>query len=211
MTGAAGGLLALTLVVAALDWFAVATSNRRLEYVAKPGTMVALIGVVVAIDPVDDGARTWFVVALVLCLLGDVFLMLPSDRFVEGLASFLLGHIAYVVGLLQLDPGVSGAMLGAVVVGAAVPILGARIVRAVRTGPEPELVVPVVAYMTVISGMVVSAWATGIAFAAAGAASFYASDALIAWTRFVQDLRWGRVAVIVTYHLAQVGLVLALV
>ena len=28
---------------------------------------------------------------------GDIFLMLPNDRFVAGLASFLVGHLAYVV------------------------------------------------------------------------------------------------------------------
>ncbi len=211
MTGAAGVLLALTMVIAAADWFAVGTGNRTLEYVAKPATMIALLGVALTLDPVDGAARSWLVVALVLCLLGDVFLMLPSDRFVEGLAAFLLGHIAYVVGLVHLGVDVAGALVGIVLVAAAVPILGVRIVRAVRTGPEPELQGPVVAYMAVISMMVVAAWATTVPVAAAGAVSFYASDALIAWTRFVRDLAWGRVAVIVTYHLAQVGLVLALV
>lgn len=211
MTGAAGGLLALTLLIAVVDWIAVGTDDRRLEYVAKPATMVALIGTALLLDPVDAGARTWFVVALALCLLGDVWLMLPSDRFVEGLASFLLGHIAYVVGLLRLDVAATGLVVGGVAVGIALVVLGVPIVRAVRSGPEPALAAPVLAYMAVISAMVVVAWGTAIPVAAAGAASFYASDALIAWTRFVRDVAWGRVAVIVTYHLAQVGLVLALV
>jgi uncharacterized membrane protein YhhN len=43
-----------------------------------------------------------------------------------------------------------------------------------------------------------------------GAVAFYVSDALIAWTRFIADFRHSRLAVMVTYHLAQVGLVLAL-
>ena len=57
-----------------------------------------LIGCALALDPDDDAVRTWFVAALVLCLIGDVFLMLPQDLFVFGLASFLLGHLAYIVG-----------------------------------------------------------------------------------------------------------------
>ena len=44
-----------------------------------------------------------------------------------------------------------------------------------------------------------------------GAGLFYVSDALIAWNRFVAETRHGRVAIMVTYHLAQVGLVLSLV
>jgi uncharacterized membrane protein YhhN len=52
---------------------------------------------------------------------------------------------------------------------------------------------------------------TASAFAIAGALLFYVSDSLIAVTNFIQDHPMGRLAVMVTYHLAQVGLVLALV
>jgi uncharacterized membrane protein YhhN len=80
----------------------------------------------------------------------------------------------------------------------------------VRAGDEPELAGPVVAYMLVISAMVATAVGTGHAAAIAGAASFYASDALIAWNRFLRATRHARVVIMVTYHLAQVGLVLSL-
>ena len=65
--------------------------------------------------------------------------------------------------------------------------------------------------MLVISVMVASAVGTLDALAIVGACLFYTSDALIAWTRFIQDFRHGRLAVMVTYHLAQFGLVLSLV
>ena len=211
MTTLAAVLLGATFVVAALDWFAVGRGDQRLEYVMKPLTMVVLIGAALALDDVDGTARSWFVAALVLSLAGDVFLMLPSDQFVPGLASFLLGHIAYIVGLQSLDTSTTGLVIGLAVVVVALPLLGLRIANAVRSGDEPALLGPVVAYMLVISAMVVSASATGNVFAIAGAVSFYASDALIAWTRFIEDFPWGRVAIIVTYHLAQVGLVLSLV
>lgn len=211
MTTLAVVLLGATFVVAALDWYAVGRGDQRLEYVMKPLTMVVLIGAALALDDVDGTARSWFVAALALSLAGDVFLMLPSDQFVPGLASFLLGHIAYIVGLQSLDTSATGLVIGLVVVLVALPVLGLRIAKAVRSGDEPALLGPVVAYMLVISAMVVSASATGNVFAIAGAVSFYASDALIAWTRFIEDFPWGRVGIIVTYHLAQVGLVLSLV
>lgn len=210
MDGTVIALLAATLVVAAIDWWAVGTDRRRVEYVAKPLTMVVLIAAALALDPVDGTARTWFVVAQVLSLAGDVFLMLPRDLFVPGLTSFLLGHVAYIVGLLSLDTSVVGLAVGVGIVAVALPWLGLRILRAVRTGSEPELAVPVTAYVLVISAMVISAGASGSAIALAGAVSFYVSDALIAWTRFIQPLAWGRVAVMVTYHAAQIALVASL-
>lgn len=211
MNALAWGLVALTLAVAVADWFAVHTDRAPLEYAAKPGTMVALVGVALALDPANGTARAWFVVALVLSLIGDVFLMLPRDLFVAGLVSFLFGHVAYIVGLWSGDTSVAGLVVGAVAVAILAPWLGSRILGAVRGGDEPELAVPVAVYIVVISAMVVSAGASGQPLALAGALSFYASDALIAWNRFVTRYAWGPLAIIVTYHLAQVGLVLSLV
>jgi uncharacterized membrane protein YhhN len=211
VTGAAFLLLAFTLVVAFGDWVAVARGHRALEYVCKPLTMVVLIAATLALDVDDPAVRAWFVAALVLCLLGDIFLMLPQDLFVPGLGAFLLGHIAYVVGM-HVD-GVDGLrlMVGLVVVAVALAVLGNRILRAVRAGDERALAGPVTAYMGVISAMVASAIGTGSVVAVAGASSFYASDALIAWNRFIAATRHAGVAIMVTYHLGQIGLVLSLI
>ena len=210
MNGPAFVLLALALAAAAFDWVAVHEEQKLLEYVCKPLTLALLIGCALTLDPADEAVRAWFVAALALCLIGDVFLMLPQDVFVPGLASFLLGHVAYIVGM-HVD-GVDGArfMVGIVTVMLLLAVLGTRILRGVRAGPEPALAGPVVAYMFVISAMVASAIGVGHAAGVVGAGLFYASDALIAWNRFVGETRHGRVAIMVTYHLAQVGLVLSL-
>ena len=210
MDGLAVVLVAAAVVVAVLDWVAVARDDRRTEYVCKPLTMVLLVAAALALDPVDGTARAWFVAALVLSLAGDVFLMLPRDRFVPGLASFLLAHLAYIVGLRYLGTAGAGFLAGVVVVGVALPFLAPRILGAIADSDDTALAAPVMAYMAVISVMVVAAGGSGSAVALAGAVSFYVSDALIAWTRFVSEIRHGRVAVMVTYHLAQVGLVLSL-
>jgi alkenylglycerophosphocholine hydrolase len=101
-------------------------------------------------------------------------------------------------------------LIGLVIVAVAVVVLGRRIVAGVAEGSEPELVVPVAAYIGAISLMVASAIGTTVALAIVGASLFYVSDALIAWTRFIKDLKWGRLSIIVTYHLAQFALVLSL-
>jgi uncharacterized membrane protein YhhN len=101
--------------------------------------------------------------------------------------------------------------IGLVVVALAVAVIGLTILRHVRAGPEPEMTGPVTAYMVVISAMVACAVGVGHPLGVAGAGLFYASDSLIAWNRFIGETRHGRLAIIVTYHLAQVGLVLSLV
>ena len=126
-----------------------------------------------------------------------------------GLGSFLLGHIAYIVGM-HVD-GVDGPrfLVGIVIVMALLAVIGTRILRGVRAGPDPGLAGPVVAYMCVISAMVASAIGVGDRVMVVGA------GALLRERRAhrVEPLRRARpatagVAIMVTYHLAQVGLVL---
>ena len=200
---AAGGL-------AAADWAAVVARRKPLEYVFKPAVLGALLVVALVLQPDDAGQRAWFVAALVLSLAGDVFLMLPGDRFVPGLASFLAGHLAYTAGLSREVHSGAGLAVGALVVMAVAVPLAARILGAVRRGEHPGLAGPVGAYVLVISTMVATATATGDPRAAVGAWLFYASDALIAWNRFVRPFGWALLAIIVTYHVGQALLVLSL-
>ena len=210
MTGAALAWLIVAGLFAVGDWLARATRNERLEYVSKPATLVALVATAVALTPAHDlGARrTWFVVALVCSLAGDVLLLLPSDLFVAGLAAFLVGHLFYVAGLWAHGPGaVSFAIALGVVVVVVAPV-GHRVLRALRG--RRQLGVPVALYMVVISVMLASALATGNVLAGLGAALFVSSDAMIAWNRFVAPFGAADLGIMVTYHLGQAGLVLSL-
>lgn len=197
------GALALT------DWVAVARGHRPAEYVCKPASLAVLTVTAMVLDPTNEAQRVWFVVALALSLAGDVFLMLPRDRFVAGLGSFLVAHVAYVIGLSQTDPSVVALGVGAVGVSVVAVPLGHRVIQGARDR-DHRLVVPVGLYITVISVMVATALATGNAWAMAGALLFYGSDALIGWSRFVGPLARSRLAIMVTYHLGQAGLVVSL-
>lgn len=211
MTTTAWVLLVTAALVASVDWWAVWARREAVRHVTKPGALVALIGVAVTLEPFDPTIRTWMVVGLVLSLAGDVFLMLPERWFVAGLASFLLGHVAYVVALQQAPRSLGWTAAGAAVVVACGATVGRRIVSVVASGPKRALTGPVIAYLVVISAMVVSAFGTSAGWAIAGALLFYVSDATLAWNRFVAPLRFGPLAVMVTYHLGQAGLVAWLV
>jgi uncharacterized membrane protein YhhN len=202
-------LLALTAVVAVVDWLAVATERRPVEYACKPLTMVGLVGVALAHDTGEGAARVAVIVALLLSLAGDVLLMVPRDLFVAGLAAFFAAHVAYVVAMVLIGAWGPGLLLGAIGVGIAVLAIGRPIVGGAARR-DPGLRVPVLAYVTVISVMVAVAAGTGVALVLAGAVAFYLSDAILGWTRFVADIPRGRVAVMVTYHLGQALLVLGI-
>lgn len=207
MTTAAWVLLAAATAFALANWIAVAVGSKRLEYVCKPATLTLLIALAVMLDPVHGDTRTWFVVALVLSLSGDVFLMLPGNFFVYGLGSFLLGHVAYVVGL---NLHTEGNWWYAVPVVLVVALLAVRLVGGIRRGDTPGLVGPVVAYVIVIGAMGTSAVASGNALAAAGALLFMLSDSLIGETRFVRPWVGAGVAIMVTYHVGQALLTVSL-
>lgn len=206
----AGWLLVAGVAVAIVDWWAVGTARRNVEYVAKPATMVPIIAAAAVLDPVHAGMRWWFVAALVLSLVGDVFLMLPREElFVFGLGAFLLGHIAYTVGFVV--GGVSPLVMAITLVplGLFVGAVAPTVVTNARRH-DPRLGLPVALYVAVISAMVVAAFGSGSAAAIVGALLFYLSDLTIGWSRFVRDFPAARLVIIVTYHAAQLLLVVSL-
>lgn len=210
LTSTATVSLAGAGVLAVTNWWAVSAGKRIVEWVTKPGVMVLLIVTALALAPTSDATRAWVVVGLVCSLLGDVFLMLPVERFVAGLASFLVAHVAYVVAFVLEWSSAIGAAIGVGFVVVAAATIGRRIVSTVRT-KEPAFTGPVAAYLVVISAMVVAAFATANPWTIAGALCFFASDGLLAWNKFVGSFVGARFAVMSTYHLAQFGIVVSLV
>jgi len=210
MNAAAFLFLVIALVVAVIDWIAVSLENRAIEYVFKPLTMVVLICAAISIDPSSSTAQTILVIGLVLSMAGDIFLMLPADLFVPGLASFLLAHIAYVIALAALGVELGPMILGIAIAAVAALVVGRRILAG-AAATDTALRLPVIAYMGAISTMVVFAFGTTTAFAVLGALLFFASDAVLGWTRFVSQFHRSRQVVMITYHLGQMGLVLALI
>jgi uncharacterized membrane protein YhhN len=211
VTTAAAVLLTAAVVVAALDWVAVATHRKGLEYVCKPAATTAFLATAVALDPASTAERAWFVAAFAGCLVGDVLLMLPRDAFLGGLGAFVIAHLCFIAGFATVGGSAVRLVIGvAVVVVLAVP-LATRFVRAMRAAGQAALAPPVIGYVTVIGAMVAAAIAVGNGWGIAGAVLFLVSDALIGETRFVAPRAWGPVVVMVSYHLALAGLVLSLV
>ncbi len=181
-----------------------------LEYVCKPTAALAFLVTAIALDPASGAARTWCCLALAFCLLGDVFLMLPTDAFVFGLAAFAAAQIAFAVNFALQDPTMTRLVIGLVLVVPFVLKLARRYLGALNGGDEASMILPILLYMTLIATMVVSAIAGGTFLGIVGALLFLTSDSLIAEHRFVSRRAWQPVAIIITYHLALTALVLGL-
>jgi uncharacterized membrane protein YhhN len=208
-------LVAVFVVLAVGDWAAVwrgATERRR---ITKPAATIALVALAAFAGDMAGDARAALVVAVVLCLAGDVAMLDRSEmRFLLGLVAFALGHVAYIVTALLV--GVSWPRLAA-----AFPVLAlllgfqaaTRILPAARRRGGTMLLLAVAVYSLIISAMVVTAFGTASWLAGAGAALFALSDSLIAYDRFVRPVPRVDLPIMVTYHGGQLlligGLILA--
>jgi uncharacterized membrane protein YhhN len=189
--------------------------------VFAPATVLSILAAAAALTKGahDEWAAPFFMFALAASTAGDVLLMLHRDRFfLAGLVVFLLAHLAYIAGLNPaLPPGDSIVLVP--VIGAIVYWLNGRIARGMRRRSQSRLRVPVAIYSLVISVMLFSAWATLFRsdwnqlrrlLVISGATLFFASDAMLAWDRFVSPSPTARIRIITTYHLAQAALAASL-
>jgi uncharacterized membrane protein YhhN len=209
--------LFLALIIAVLDWIAVARKWKRIEYFAKPATMLALLAWL-GVNNGFQGSMLWFTLGLLFSLGGDIFLMLPREQFILGLVSFLIAHICYLIGFNSANPVYNAASLILLVV---VMFTGYLVYRRVALGlqasGQSKLKLPVLVYSIVISLMLFSALSTLIqpdwriyaaVFASSGALLFFISDTTLALNKFVSPIPNARVITMVTYHLGQILIVL---
>lgn len=194
---------------ALVNWSTRVRPHQTLENISKPLTTLLIIGIAVT-----SSAPTSHVVvatiALVLCLVGDVALLASIDKFVLGLASFLLGHLAFIV--LFVLYGLTSTTLGglALILASLLVITIGRVIVAGATHSDPALRTPVLAYLGIISLMGAVGWATGRWWVVLGSTLFVVSDSVLGWGRFVRERRWMSITVMVTYHAAIASLALSL-
>ncbi|GMV44536.1 MAG: hypothetical protein AMXMBFR64_62520 [Myxococcales bacterium] len=176
---AAGALVALTV---ALDH----RGHRRASLAAKVGASSCFMAVALLSPRPDPAWATWILAGLALGMVGDVCLALPGRRaFLAGLVAFLLGHVGYV-----------GAFSGAAVAwghpSQLAPVAASAAALAWLWPHAGAMRGAVVAYVVVITAMVVAALAAAPGLppataraVVAGSLLFYASDLFVARHRFV--------------------------
>ncbi len=202
-------LLVATGIAALTNWWTRVRPNDRLETWSKPLTTIFVIGLAL-VSGAPTAQVTVAVIALTLCLAGDIALMPVIDKFVVGLAAFLLGHVVFIVLFVQY--GLDSAPLAGVAVILAA-LLAATVGNVVVQGAahaDASLKIPVLAYLVVISSTAVVGWSTAMPWVIAGTTLFVVSDSILGWRQFVSQKPWMPLAVMVTYHGAIVSLALSL-
>jgi len=215
--------LILVITIALVDWVAVARGWKKVEYLAKPLTLVALFLVFALVGRFSSLPLIFFGAGILLSLAGDILLMISFNRFSDnwfliGLVAFLLAHVSYIVGFNLPLPNVSPVWsVGmALVLAVSAGRLMKRIVTGLRAKSLDRLAGPVLLYGTVITVMLLSAlltfirveWSTTASLlVVVGAFLFYLSDIILAWNKFVTPIKNGRVANMITYHIGQIALI----
>jgi uncharacterized membrane protein YhhN len=204
---------AAVLAVATSASLAVAAAwrrDRRRIYIFKPLTTIIIIAATLFVfAPATGQYRNIILVGLTLSLAGDVFLMLPGNRFIPGLASFLAAHLAYVWAF-SLGVGFAPAQLPWL---APFALFGLVVLAYLWRGlPDAALKGAVVAYLLVIVAM---AWRAAVraqsplvpsvsaVTALVGACLFLASDSILAVDRFRRPFRAAEPVVFASYWAAQ--------
>jgi uncharacterized membrane protein YhhN len=199
------GLVAATVVAVIGLLFSEYRGLRPGVWVAKPLASTGFIAVALAAGALETPYGLTVLVALVLCWVGDVFLIPKgaSTLFLVGLVSFLLGHVGFAVAftLRGSDP----LWMAAAAVLALPPAL--VVLRWLHPHLPEKMRAPVVAYVAVISLMVVTAAgttaATGRCAIGLGAICFYLSDLHVARHRFVSQSFWNKSWGLPLYYAAQ--------
>ncbi len=188
---------------------------RRAVYAFKPlTTALILLAAALAPAPSDPVYQSLIVAGLIFSLAGDVFLMLPGDRFLPGLLSFLLAHICYISAFVAG----AGLRVSWWIAPCAVCFVVLMRVLWPHTG---RMQIPVLIYGLVIIVMLWQAaeraWAlqttpalsAGATLAALGAALFVLSDSALAYNRFVQRFRAAQALVLGAYWAGQLLIALS--
>jgi uncharacterized membrane protein YhhN len=199
------GLTLLALISAILHIRAESVGPKRNVYLFKPLTMICIILIALAAESRVSASYKYLIVAGLVCsLVGDIFLMLPSDRFIPGLLSFLVAHLFYIAAFAS-----GGARLSAIWY--AIPFLIYGAVMLWTLSPHlGSMRLPVVVYMLVILVMAwqaLSRWLgteqAGSAHAFFGALLFTVSDSILAVDRFRGRVAYAQFYILAMYFTAQ--------
>ena len=178
--------------------------NARVHYIFKPLTTILIIAIaIIAGWPNKDDYFYLVFIGLLFCLAGDVFLMLPPDKFIAGLASFLVAHLLFISAFVTVYGKINWFLLLFFVILAMalykilLPFLG-------------KMKIPVFLYVLAIMVMAWRAsenWLAHFAMLSYGAAAigslfFMLSDTLLAFNKFKKKFKSADFLVLSTYFAA---------
>ncbi len=194
----------LALASAALNILADYKKQRVLVYLFKPLTMLFIIALPLIGTAAWTNYKYLILAGLGCSLLGDIFLMLPKRRFIQGLVSFLIAHLFYSAAFLL-------TMRWRFSIWPVFPLLLYALIFFMDLFPYlGKMKLPVFAYMLVITGMACLASERHLQIkemktllASIGAFLFIISDSSLAVNQFIRGHKFGQALTLGTYFTAQ--------
>lgn len=205
-------LAAILSGVLAIAASAAPRAPRILSYIFKPLTTGSILAIaVLAATRVPSTYTVAIALGLLLSLAGDIWLMLPSDRFIAGLATFLFALLSYCVAFAS-----AGALSSFPWTILPIAALGISVWSYLWPALSSRLKLPVGIYMIAMVSMAGLACARasfqpsrGTTLAAIGAILFLISDAMLALDRFRRPFAFAQVLVLSSYYAGQLLIALS--
>lgn len=223
-------LLGFALLLISLNVLGIVLERPVVRFVVRPLFHIVLMVWALTASGVWAGVglreeEIWLLRGLFLAGVGDVFLMLPRERFNFGLAAFLGMQLCYIKMFViwPLDDYMVKPMIVlALVLSPMFLLLFQRLVRGIRESNRSRMVWPVLIYGLALAAMVYFAIFSGFIdrlnpplptfIVAGGALAFLYSDLTLAWHRFVTAIQNAELKVQLSYQVAQfliaVGIIL---
>jgi uncharacterized membrane protein YhhN len=177
--------------------------DQKFYYFFKPAAIILIFFVALSAPP--GKYKILITIGILFSLMGDIFLMLPSDQFLIGLICFLITHICYIVAFLS-DSQFGRPMWPYLLLA----LIAIAIFELLSGGISAAMKFPVAIYAAALSLMTAQALARnvqqknrGSLQAAIGATLFLISDTTLAYDRFVSGFVAAHAIILATYYAAQ--------
>ena len=199
----------IALISAIITIYAKNRENSLLQYIFKPLTMLAIILLAFLHTSTPPTFYQQMIIAgLIFSTIGDV-LLIDSKRFVQGLSSFLLAHICFIVAFASVlsTPNFPSLIFYVVYLAGFSAVLWKHL---------GKLKLPVIVYSLTLAAMSWLALSKTIEHhnhhtfhAFIGSLMFVASDSLLAFNKFKSAFRFAEGLILATYFLAQLFIALS--
>src|SRR5688572_10755046 len=196
----------IALISAIITIYAKMRENILLQYIFKPLTMLAIILLAILnVSSQPTFYQKMIITGLIFSTVGDVFLI-DSKRFIQGLISFLLAHICFIIAFFS-TPNLPGLIFYLIYIGILLSILWKHL---------GNLKIPVIVYSLALALMSWFALSRYFElndlislFAFLGSISFVASDSLLAFNKFKSPFPFAEILILSTYFIAQLLIALS--
>ncbi len=153
-----------------------------------------------------DTFTIFLFIGLIMGMTGDLFLLNTDKFFIFGLASFLTGHLFYIIAFLSSIEIISISVFLLLI---AVGLLYLKILFSkMEISKIKSYRIPIIAYLLTIITMFSTAFnyefpKDGSLYLIIGSTFFVISDGTLAWNTFVNDFKGSELIISLTYYAAQ--------